>query len=254
MFLHRNPDRNCKTTPLDKVKQNIQKINNGDRNRTQQMAILLSTGSYCPVHRMHIETFYLCRKALEEQYGIHVVGAFISPSHKGYVASKLQDEYIETETRLKLCEISIEQAEKEHLDVSPFLSVDAWESVECDGFVDFPEVSISLNEFIKQEFPQTNIKLIYLCGSDHINKCRYVLSFPKKLQIGVGILQRPSHSQLSGSNTGKGEKDIYHIETTMQEECSSTLVRKRAKQGESIQDLVCADVENYMRQHHIYYQ
>ncbi|EFC47546.1 predicted protein [Naegleria gruberi] len=216
------------------------------------MAIILSTGSYCPVHRMHIETFYLCKKALEEQYGIHVVGAFISPSHKSYVASKLQEDFIETETRLKLCEISIEQAEKEHLDVSPFLSVDAWESVECDGFVDFPEVSISLNEFIKQEFPQTPIKLIYLCGSDHINKCRYVLSFPKKLQIGVGILQRPSHSQLS--NIGKGEKDIYHIETTMQEECSSTLVRKRAKQGESIQDLVCSDVENFMRNHHIYYQ
>lgn len=82
-----------------------------------RLVVLVATGSYSPVHRMHVHMFEVAKKSLEEKYpslllhilynylfdsqkhGFHVVAGFISPSHDNYVESKLGNAYIPADHR-----------------------------------------------------------------------------------------------------------------------------------------------------------
>ncbi|KAF0983208.1 hypothetical protein FDP41_010273 [Naegleria fowleri] len=254
------PARTHQSTPIEKITNLLSKYRTSVPSHIQR-CVLLSTGSYNPCHRMHIETFHIIKKALESSHNMLVVGAFISPSHGQYVSSKLGEDYIETEARLEICKLSIE-AETRKLkeihgedSVDDFLCVDRWESAVCREFIDFPDITYTLREYLEQQFPNENIQVIYICGSDHLEKCPYVLSFPTLLKCGAAILNRPSHSKSAASKQSSYKKTehIYWIDTTMEDECSSTLVRKKAKAGETISQWVYPEVESYMRTHHIYF-
>ncbi|KAG2377729.1 hypothetical protein C9374_008814 [Naegleria lovaniensis] len=254
------PARTPQSTPVDKITHLLEKYRNSVPSHVQR-CVLLSTGSYNPCHQMHIKTFQIIKKALESSYGKLVVGAFISPSHGQYVSGKLRDDYIETEARLEICKLSIDSETNKLKEMygeenaDDFLSVDRWESAVCCEFIDFPDITFSLREYIEQQFPNENIQIIYICGSDHIEKCPYVLSFPTRLKCGAAILNRPSHSKSAASKQSsyKATEHIYWVDTTMEDECSSTLVRNKAKLGESISQWVYPEVESYMRTHHIYF-
>ena len=233
---------------------------------------MLSTGSYNPIHRMHLESFYLARKLLEERNHL-VVGAFLSPSHDSYVRTKLgDDDCIGTADRLNMCELSIEARQKlqgtDQLlqsqqtvptsNEADFLSLDKWESIACAHFVDFPEVTVSLRDYLAQQFPDENIRVIYLCGSDHFFRCGWLTRLRRQTNISVAVLKRPSHHKCNdcqdgGFSLGKF-KDVYVVETSTEDDCSSTLIRQKARLGECISDLVFTEVEDYMRRNGIYYR
>jgi len=248
--------RSEECTPLGKVRNLLERDRKDPSRKNKQKCILISTGSYNPVHTMHVRTFYLARKALEENHNVSIVGAFLSPSHGDYVQSKLgESDYIDTEHRLRMVELSIEEeASQRGLSVlDQFLSLDKWESTVCTGFADFPEVTVSLRDYITQQFPKENIRIMYLCGTDHFCRCGYLRGLRRQKNIGVVTLKRPSHKGLSDEEMSKSFPDVFIVETNMEEECSSTLIRKQAQAGESISKYVHPSVESYMKTNKIYY-
>ena len=245
------------STPLDKVERLLERYRGEPASKCR--CVLLSTGSYNPIHRMHVESFYLARRALEER-NLLVVGAFLSPSHDSYVRSKLGDhDCIGTEDRLNMCQLSIDAQQGQDVGSQPFLSLDAWESSSCSHPIDHNKVTLSLREYLAQHFPNESIRVVYLCGSDHFTRCRYMVWLRQQTNVSVAMVKRPSHLKNNAHNDGgfsqdsETFEDVYVIETSREEDCSSTLIRQRAQAGETISDLVFPQVEEYMRKNGIYY-
>ena len=75
------------TTPAHKIRSNLDNLiainDNG-----KEFALLLSTGSFSPIHSAHIDMMEAAKKEVEARYGIPVLGGYISPSHDGYVSTK----------------------------------------------------------------------------------------------------------------------------------------------------------------------
>lgn len=261
------------STPLDKVRLLLQRYQNEPKSKCR--CVLLSTGSYNPIHRMHVESFYLARRAVEER-NLLVVGAFLSPSHDDYVRWKLgTDDCIGTNDRLKMCDLTINAAKQKReassdcsgptvpsVDVdADFLSLDKWESIVCSSPVDFSEVTVNLRDYLAEQFPDDNIRVIYLCGSDHFFRCHCMTPLRNESNVSVAVLKRPSHHKHNDYRDGgfnltetlEKFTDVYVVETSTEDDCSSTLIRKRARQGQSISDFVFPEVEDYMRCKCIFY-
>jgi nicotinic acid mononucleotide adenylyltransferase len=51
--------------------------------------VLLTTGSFNPVHRQHVEMHRIAKAHLEALHGMRVLASFFSPSHDNYLRSKL---------------------------------------------------------------------------------------------------------------------------------------------------------------------
>lgn len=70
--------------------------------------VLLSTGAFNPIHRMHVQMFDHVKASLEAD-GHSVIGAVLSPSHHQYLASKLLNSphwVIPAEQRLAMCRLA----------------------------------------------------------------------------------------------------------------------------------------------------
>ena len=228
---------------------------------------------------MHVESFYLARSTLEAERNLLVVGAFLSPSHEDYVRWKLgTDDCIGTDDRLKMCDLAINVAQHHRRDrgssacsaqtcASPtvpsddadFLSLDKWESTVCSTPVDHSKVTVQLRDYLTEQFPDENIRVIYLCGSDHFFRCHYMTPLRREKNVSVAVLKRPSHHKHNDHQDGdftltlEKFSDVYVVETSSEDECSSTLIRKRARLGQSISDFVFPEVEDYMRSKCIFY-
>ena len=68
--------------PVDKIAGNLARAPRGRR------CVLLTTGALNPIHRGHVAMFDRARDALEAEYGLDVVGGFLSPSHDTYLSGK----------------------------------------------------------------------------------------------------------------------------------------------------------------------
>ena len=126
-------------------------------------AVLLGTGSYNPIHRMHVEMFDAAADYLMK-IGWDVLAGFISPSADHYVGRKLGEEAILFEARCEMVKLAIQEREKKNPHVLP-IRVHTWEGRQ-PVFVDFPDVHDEISKQIASEFPQANITVLYLCGMD----------------------------------------------------------------------------------------
>ncbi|MBA2460093.1 MAG: hypothetical protein H0V43_14205 [Gemmatimonadales bacterium] len=57
--------------------------------RNGELALLISTGSFAPVHIMHVRMMESARKFATQQLGYDVVAGILSPSAEAYVEKKL---------------------------------------------------------------------------------------------------------------------------------------------------------------------
>ena len=153
---------------------NYSKINDlipkKDENDKKKNIILLTTGSYNPIHRMHLEILNLAYKKLLS-YGVYnVICGFISPSADCYVKHKAK-EFIDFKTRCAM----IEEAIKEYNDLGKEdnklkIFLHKWEGSH-KKFIDFPEVNFEIQRQINEHFKQDKIQLVYVCGMDLYLKC-----------------------------------------------------------------------------------
>ena len=134
--------------------------------------ILLSTGSYNPVHRMHIQIFNTAYNQLKDKY--NVICCFISPSADCYVASK-GNILIPFEDRCEMVYEAIQYYTTREIDDPNFrIYLHEWEGSHY-YFIDFPQVISEIQYKINKYYKQYNIRVLYVCGMDHYLKCRYAL-------------------------------------------------------------------------------
>jgi len=81
-------------TNLEKLRSILEQYKKIDPNETRKYAVLVATGSFCPIHKMHIKMFELAKSKLEENDEYYVVAGFLSPSSDIHVQSKLGQMYI----------------------------------------------------------------------------------------------------------------------------------------------------------------
>lgn len=129
--------------------------------------ILLSTGSFNPVHKGHIKMFDLAVEKLEKN-GQVVIGAYLSPSHDSYVFTKDERFKLSASDRISLCEKLI--------DNHSLLSTDSWESLCNISSINFTDVierlnwllNLKLENYIEDQLGEKiSIEVVYVFGSDN---------------------------------------------------------------------------------------
>lgn len=174
--------------------------------------VLLTTGALNPVHRGHVAMFDKAKASLEAEFGLEVVGGFLSPSHDQYLLGKYRDpsKFFPAEKRLAMCAA----ATKDH----PFLAVGAWESSVMGHWPDFPVVTQALVRALKERFPGEALRVLYVCGEDHFRIARgYNLP-------GICVISRGGRS--GASDPGQ---NLFAVNTTEDDpfrQMSATRVRK----------------------------
>lgn len=222
--------------PTELVKANLQKYRNEDRRKV----VLIATGAYNPVHRMHLEVFLRAKEFLEnEQHNFLVVGGFVSPSHDQYVSDKLKSDFINSKDRLKMIKLGIQE-----LGEDSWLIADPWESSQTK-FIGFPKVTKSLDQQLQDEFPLANLKVIFLCGADLIIRCG---GFTKVGSNSVVVVGRAGYNELLQDFISKSPNghELYYV-ILEKDDISSTLIRERLKEGKPIMDLTFRSVETFLQ-------
>jgi nicotinamide mononucleotide adenylyltransferase len=224
-------------------------------------AILLATGSLCPVHRGHIEQMECARKRLRQE-GYQVLGAFLSPTHDGYVLPKM--------TRMRQGKpLAAVFADVTHRCAmvaaacrdSDWICCSPWEARQ-PGFADFPLVIAEAERAMRAAGilrPAQGDVLAYVCGSDHFLNCvqyyslhcreqqiqRHVVVVPRSADDLAHILQLPQPPE-SNVHIGASHED------KVVELASSTLVRDRLHAGQDVSDLVPPAVVVYLATHRLF--
>ncbi|RIA97231.1 cytidylyltransferase-domain-containing protein [Glomus cerebriforme] len=148
-------------TPVTKLLTNLSYLKSQSPSTT--FIVLLTTGSMNPIHIQHYRNFEIAKRELESRLSVKVIAGYISPSQDLYVFSKLGKYAIPIDKRIEMCKLAVNE--------SNWIDVDLWESKSirsCLEFIHFWEVLYRLSKFLNEhEEINCNIKVFYLCGSDH---------------------------------------------------------------------------------------
>lgn len=147
-----------------------------DLTNIENPVILLTTGSFAPLHEGHITMMNNAKQAIE-QAGKTVVAGYISPSHDEYVSTKILNDYKDFE-RISIIEKKINKYN--------WLFVDPWESIFCKAAINFTDVIERLEKYICKHTGK-NVPIYYVCGGDN---AKFALTFAYKGNCIV--VNRPS--------------------------------------------------------------
>ena len=140
--------------------------------------ILISTGAYCPPHKVHIQNFKICKKQIKTH---NLILCLISPSHDSYSSSKNSYPWnLPLKTRLNLLNSIIKEENEEN-----FIIADSWEG-EKDGFIDFPNVFKYRGKEIKEiakNILDIDIDFGFVMGADLVIRTHCM-----RIMSNIGIL------------------------------------------------------------------
>ena len=188
--------------------------------------ILISTGAYCPPHKVHIQNFKICKKQINTH---NLILCLISPSHDSYSSSKNPYPWnLPLKTRLNLLNSIIKEENEEN-----FIIADSWEG-EKDGFIHFPNVFKYRGKEIKEiakKILKIDIDFGFVMGADLVIRthCMRIMS-----NIGIlVVVNRPDWDNdfvLKMKDQLKENKDnvifVYPDENDFCDAMSSTQIRE----------------------------
>lgn len=218
------------TVPTQKFElwQNSSKNNE----KSSNLAILVITGAFCPIHNMHIQMLEIAKDFMENSLKINVCAGFLSPSHQFYVAPKLARQGIEawnSKDRFEMAKLACSS--------SSWISASSWEINQSD-YVNPLKVAQNIHKFFKEKYNKTNFSTFLVCGSDtQLFFAELMPEFPET--SGVIIVQRGNSTTVP---TPPENSKIFSLcSPTL--ELSSTEIRKKIMEGKDIANdvgpLVC---------------
>ncbi|CAF1247185.1 unnamed protein product [Didymodactylos carnosus] len=219
-----------------------------DKNQPKN-CILLTTGSLNPIHRSHINNLIQTKSYLEN-LDYNVLCGYLSPTHENYVRNKLGHLYIKSNDRLKMCQEAIRESQQDD-----WLCVDQ-DEINADDFIDFPEVCELFHERLnnlvvkEKKLLVKQIRVIYVCGLDHFNKCSSVRGLAKD-HLGVAVIYRPGYNEHMIKHVLENSKNIFYIPFTDEErhelkDISSTLIRNNYSTNQSCDSLTYPSVIEHL--------
>ncbi|KAJ3444930.1 nicotinamide/nicotinic acid mononucleotide adenylyltransferase [Anaeramoeba flamelloides] len=210
--------------------------------------VLLLTGGINPVHRLHIGALEIAKMGLEKE-GKYVAGGYLSPSHYVYVNTKLNDKALKSKTRVKLCELAIEESENES-----WMFVDQFE-VSQDRFVDFPSVTRRLRRYLKDLVKNSQVlvekgvkvEVLFCCGYDLFDRCALWRS------SNIAVIDRPGWEKLSIFNEEDKKqfrnRNIFIFEDNEKiGDFSSSKIREKIENDQDTSDITYNSVAKYLKQ------
>lgn len=160
--------------------------------------VLVSTGSYNPIHLHHVQVFQEAKTRLELE-GYTCLAGFLSPSHNCYVRHKLkQSHVIPSRHRFHMIQAAVQD--------SDWLSAHPWEMSQ-DGFIDFGPTLHAIRFSNHAWLGDDTVQVRYLCGMDHALKCQ-LLGSSYGASLGLVALARPG-SQRDSSTSILAQPERY---------------------------------------------
>ncbi|KAI6653811.1 hypothetical protein LOD99_3314 [Oopsacas minuta] len=190
--------------------------------------ILITTGAYCPIHKMHIEMHEIARKYIEDNFNAEVVGSLLSASHDEYVKAKITYSYpqkfwLDANTRIKLINLALHDY--------PCIEQDLFEA-KASRFIDFGYVVSNRNAYFSWECDKHQLPpplVVMLVGEDML-KCHL---YPPPAGIGLALIRRKGSSRFKSrwpklDQRQQWNEHVFLIETEKELEVSSTRIRLAA--------------------------
>jgi nicotinic acid mononucleotide adenylyltransferase len=166
-----------------------------DIDSTRKSCVLLTTGSFCPMHFGHRDMLIKAKHYLE-QNGWQVLKAYISPGHDEYIQKKCGDQWLSIDRRMQLIDTIIAE---DH-----WLAIDPWEGIFNQVAVNFTDVIVRLQAYINQHLT-ISIPVFYVCGSDN---ARFAQTFTEKGHCVV--VNRPGYeSEFEKYKTLSSERILF---------------------------------------------
>ena len=224
--MHRNNNNHNEDDYLNEqldldLKEKISPLLKNSKEKNNNI-VLLTTGAFNPIHRMHLKILNIAYKHLiSKKY--NVLCALISPSADCYVRYKRKPS-IPFEKRCDMIQESINDFCDENKDkdmVKIFLNT--WEGSHS-YFIDFPEVIFKIQNHLNKLDKNFKIKLVYVCGMDHYIKCHSSFS-----QNVIAVDRKPYASYNFGDNP---KKLIYFVKDENSEPYSSTAIKEAFEKGD----------------------
>mmetsp|Transcript_14315 Transcript_14315/g.42934 ORF Transcript_14315/g.42934 Transcript_14315/m.42934 type:complete len:508 (+) Transcript_14315:926-2449(+) len=226
------------------------------RPRSQETKVLLvASGAYNPIHKMHLRMLYLARQFLERA-GMEVVGGIISPSHATLVRQKQRrnvKQIIPQRHRLNMARLMVGG--------SQWLTVDAWE-ITRRRIMDYLSVLHHVREVAERTWPGHTIRVVYLTKPYGMLR----LSPEALRENGYGCLCvcRPVESErllkqmaIYGSHENNPWEGVAHVVedaamlTHELERTTSAAVREDLIAGRDVDSMVGVSVSGYAVKHRL---
>lgn len=208
---------------------------------TRNPCVLLTTGSFNPIHRQHLEQFNTVQRFLSQKW--KVLACIVSPSHDEYIKRKLGDAAIPFSHRCKMCKLAIEECQTRG--DAPFL-VYGWEGGQ-EHFENFSKVKKHLESAClpdpSADGTTRKVTVLYVCGADHFENCCL-----ESWRDVVAVPRPPYPTPKLEDPAGVDRRNVFVIPQQFAKgvNCSSTDVRKRLQEGKTSTDLTFPSVCEYI--------
>jgi len=216
---------------------------------TRKFAVILGTGSYNPLTRMHLRNFFLAKQFLESHSEYVVLGSILSPGHPSLVRQRYRTcplEALPPLHRLALAQMCVER--------SKWMSVDPWEITRRRS-MDYSSLLEHTSGMLTHNFPSIDIRVFFLCKSNAVP-----LISPSVLKEGnfgcISVCRPQESEQLRAALSARWNGLIYiaddnAILDSSMDTVSAKKVRNKLKAGEDIGLLIGKDMADYFELHKI---
>ncbi|XP_077967832.1 nicotinamide/nicotinic acid mononucleotide adenylyltransferase 1-like [Styela clava] len=208
---------------------------------------LIACGSFNPITNMHLRMFEVAKDYIKYTLNAEVSVGLVSPVSDGYKKQGLEI----SSHRNKMCSLAIKS--------NNWLEVSRWESNQKSWT---PTIEVLRNAKNNLKVNNNLSKLMLLCGSDFFesfNRPGLWLAEDIKAiinEFGLLVIERPGYDseRIMADNTMLSElRDSIHIITDpINNDTSSTVVRRALRKKESIKYLTPDSVIDYIMKHKLY--